>query len=66
MNDRKWPTEEWIQQACLNDCTVKYASYDEWWDDHSSGVSKLVRKLVIGDYLGRPITWEEYEAKYGA
>ena len=55
-----WPTEEMIQQACLDDCTVKYNSYGEWWDDHSSGVSRLIRKLFVGDYIGREITWEEY------
>lgn len=57
-----WPTEEWIQQACLNDCTVKYNSYEEWWDSNSSGISRLIRKLFIQDYLGRRISWEEYEA----
>jgi len=55
-----WPTEEMIQQACLDDCTVKYRDYNEWWDNHSSGVSRLIRKLFVEDYVGRLVTWEEY------
>lgn len=31
-----WPTEEMIQQACLDDCTVKYRDYNEWWDNVAS------------------------------
>lgn len=56
-----WPTEEMIQQACLDDCTVKYDSYHEWWDSLSSGTSRMIRKLFVGDYIGRQIDWEEYE-----
>lgn len=58
----KWPSEEWIQEACMNDCEVKYESYNEWWDNHTTGISRLIRKLFIGDYIGSQITWEEYEA----
>jgi hypothetical protein len=61
----EWPTEEWIQQAVLDDCTVKYASYDDWWDNHTSGISRLVRKLFVEDFVGRQISWEDYEAVYG-
>lgn len=64
-NTTNWPTEAWIQQACLDDCTVKYDSYHDWWDDTSSGVSRLIRKLCIEGYVGRQINWEEYEAVYG-
>lgn len=60
-----WPTEDWIRQACLDDCTVKYASYADWWDSHTTGISRLIRKLCIEEYLGHKVSWEEYEGVYG-
>lgn len=65
LDSKPWPTEEQIQQACLNDCTVKYSSYEEWWNNCSSGVSRLIRKLIIEDHIGEKITWEDYEKVYG-
>jgi hypothetical protein len=44
------PTEEMIQAACLNQCTVKYSSYYEWRNNHSSGISERIRDMVISDY----------------
>lgn len=61
-----WPSEEWIQQACLDDCLRKYDSYDEWWENHTTGISSLIRKLFIEDYLGRKVSWEEYGSAHGA
>lgn len=59
-----WPTEDWVRQACLDDCLVKYNSYEDWWDENSSGVSRLIRKLCIEDYLGFKVSWEDYEEIY--
>lgn len=64
-NHINWPSEAWVQQACLDDDTVEYPSYEEWWDSHSSGVSRLIRKLCIEDYLGYTVSWEEYEEQHG-
>lgn len=44
------PTEAMIQAACLHQCTEKYASYDAWWNDHSSGISERIRQILIEDY----------------
>jgi hypothetical protein len=44
------PTEEMIQAACLKQSNVEFASYAEWLDSHSSGVSARIRDLVAGDY----------------
>lgn len=44
------PAEEMIQAACLKQSKEKFASYAEWLDSHSSGVSDRIRDLVAGDY----------------
>ena len=64
MRPDNWPSEEWIRQACLDDCRVKYDSYEEWWETYSSGMSRLLRKILIEDYVGHRITWEDYEEVY--
>ena len=59
------PTEEMIRQACLDDSLVKYDSYEEWWDNHSSGVSRLIRKMIVEEFLGYKIDWEYYYEHIG-
>lgn len=45
------PTEEMIRAACLNQATLgNYATYEDWWNDHSSGISEKIRSYVAGDY----------------
>lgn len=56
---RGWPTEVEVQVLCLQQSIVHFDTYEEWWQSHSSGISRLIRKLVIEEYLGRIITWEE-------
>lgn len=65
MDTSKWPTEDWVQQTCLDDCLIKYDNYEAWWDSHSSGVSRLIRKLLIEDYVGHKISWDEYDENFG-
>lgn len=44
------PAEAMIQAACLSQCTEKSATYDEWWDSHSSGISTRIRTMLADDY----------------
>jgi len=62
---RLWPAEVEVQVLCLEQCIVHFDTYEDWWNSHTSGVSRLIRKLVIEEHIGRKITWEEYEVKYG-
>lgn len=45
------PTEHMVRAGCLNQATGKsYATYTDWWNDHSSGVSERIRGYVSSDY----------------
>ena len=44
------PTEEMIRAACLNQCTEKFASYEDWWNSHTSGISAKIRRYITEDY----------------
>ena len=44
------PTEEMIQSACLHQSGEKYDSYDEWWESHTTGISRLIRELEVSAY----------------
>lgn len=43
-------TEQEIRQACLDQCTEKYDTYEEWAASHSSQIVHLIRRIIIGDY----------------
>lgn len=47
----KVPTEEMIRAACLSQSTEKFATYAEWWDSHSGGVSEKIRRYLRDEYL---------------
>ena len=44
------PTEAMIQSACLHQSGEKYDSYDEWWESHTTGISRLIRELEVSAY----------------
>lgn len=44
------PTEEMIRAACLAQSTHEYDSYEEWADNHSSGIVERIRTMIIHDY----------------
>lgn len=46
----KEPTEVMIQAACLSQCAEIFETYDEWWDSHSSGVSRAIREIEESCY----------------
>lgn len=44
------PTEIQIQQGCISQTIGNFASYEEWWNAHSSGVSQRIRDLIAKYY----------------
>jgi len=44
------PTEEMIQQGCMTQARDEHATYEDWWNTHSSGVSRIIRDLIAKDY----------------
>ena len=44
------PTEEMIRAACLNQSGEKFASYEDWWNSHTTGISDKIRRYVAEDY----------------
>ena len=55
------PTEEMIQQGCMAQARDEHATYEDWWNTHSSGVSRIIRDLIAKDYRAMIAAAPEYQ-----
>lgn len=63
------PTEEMIRAGCLSQRVGPNTTYEEWWENTSTGVSNRIRKIMRDDYCAMiaaaPSADRQAEAKAG-